>query len=325
MRLSSSPCWTRCLLISRIVSLVSAMLASFQLLAHAQGKELPVEHSTFYRTTQIDGLSIFYREAGPKEAPTLLLLHGLPSSSRMFEPLFARLSNRYHLVAPDYPGFGHSDWPDPKKFAYTFDRIAEIMSHFAETLGLSRYTLYMQDYGGPVGFRMAVAHPDRIQALIVQDAVAHNEGLGVNWETRRAFWANRAANETTLRTNLLSLAATRTRHVGSDPNLERYDPDLWSDEFTFLNQPGQADIQSDLFYDYRTNVDSYPKWQAWMREKQPRLLVIWGKYELSFDPSEPEAYRRDVPTAEVHIVDGGHFALDTAAGQIAQIVREFMK
>ena len=287
-------------------------------------EERPVEHPTFYRTIQIDGLSIFYREAGPKDAPTLLLLHGLPSSSRMFEPLFARLSDRYHLVAPDYPGFGHSDWPDPKKFAYTFDHIAEIMNHFTEALGLSRYTLYMQDYGGPVGFRMALAHPERVEALIVQDAVAHNEGLGANWKTRRAFWADRAANESALRTNLLSLATTRTRHVGNDPNVERYDPDLWTDEFAFLSQPGQAEIQSDLFYDYRTNVDAYPKWQAWMREKQPRLLVIWGKYELSFDSSEPEAYRRDVPNAEVHIVDGGHFALDTAADEIAQFVRGFM-
>ena len=162
-----------------------------------------MEHPTLYRTTQIDGLSIFYREAGPKDAPTLLLLHGLPSSSRMFEPLFARLSDRYHLVAPDYPGFGHSDWPDPKKFAYTFDHYAEIMNHFTEALGLSHYTLYMQDYGGPVGFRMALAHPDRVEALIVQDAVAHNEGLGANWKTRRAFWADRAANESALRTNLL--------------------------------------------------------------------------------------------------------------------------
>jgi pimeloyl-ACP methyl ester carboxylesterase len=162
--------------VSRVALVVSLMLASFQLLA--EGKERPMQHPTFYRTTQIDGLSIFYREAGPKDGPTLLLLHGLPSSSRMFEPLFARLSDRYHLVAPDYPGFGHSDWPEPKKFAYTFDHYADIMNHFTEALGLSRYTLYMQDYGGPVGFRMALAHPDRIKALIVQDAVAHNEGLG---------------------------------------------------------------------------------------------------------------------------------------------------
>jgi pimeloyl-ACP methyl ester carboxylesterase len=283
-----------------------------------------MEYPTFYRTILIDGLSIFYREAGREGAPPLLLLHGLPSSSRMFEPLFARLSDRHHLIAPDYPGFGHSSWPDPKKFAYTFDHYAEIISRFTETLGLPRYTLYMQDYGGPVGFRVALAHPDRIEALIVQDAVAHNEGLGPNWKTRRAFWADRASNENALRTNLLSLQTTRTRHIGSDPNVERYDPDLWTDEFNFLSQPGQAEIQSDLFYDYRTNVDAYPKWQDWMREKQPRLLVLWGKYELSFDPSEPEAYRRDVATAEVHLVDGGHFALDTAADQIAELVRGFL-
>ncbi len=281
-------------------------------------------HSTLYRAMQVDGLSIFYREAGPKDAPTILLLHGLPSSSRMFEPLFARLSDHYHLVAPDYPGFGHSDWPDSKQFAYTFDHIAEIMNHFTEALGLSRYTLYMQDYGGPVGFRMALAHPERVETLIVQDAVAHNEGLGANWKTRRAFWADRVPNESALCTNLLSLATTRTRHVGNDSNVERYNPDLWTDEFYFLNQPGQGDIQSDLFYDYRTNVESYPKWQAWMREKQPRLLVIWGKYELSFDSGEPERYRQDVPNAEVHVVDGGHFALDTAADAIAAFVQNFV-
>ena len=182
----------------------------------------------------------------------------------------------------------------------------------------------MQDYGGPVGFRMTLAHPERVEALIVQNAVAHNEGLGAIWKPRRAFWADRAANESTLRANLLSLAATRTRHVGSDPSVDRYDPDLWTDEFAFLSRPEQADIQSDLFYDYRTNVDAYPKWQAWMREKQPRLLVIWGKYDPSFDPSEPEAYRRDVPSDQVQVLDVGHFALDTAADEIAALVRGFI-
>jgi pimeloyl-ACP methyl ester carboxylesterase len=283
-----------------------------------------MEYPTSYRTAPIDGLSIFYREAGPKDAPTLLLLHGLPSSSRMFEPLFARLSDRYHLVAPDYPGFGHSDWPDPKKFAYTFDHCAEIMTHFSEALGLARYTLYMQDYGGPVGFRMTLAHPERVDALIVQNAVAHDEGLGALWQPRRAFWADRAAHEDTLRENLLSLQAARTRHVGTDPNVERYDPDLWTDEFAFLSQPAQADIQSDLFYDYRTNVEAYPKWQAWMRDRQPRLLVIWGKYDPSFDLSEPKAYRRNVLDAQVHVLDAGHFALDTAADEIAALIRGFV-
>lgn len=283
-----------------------------------------MKYPVSYRSVQVDGLSIFYREAGPEDAPTLLLLHGLPSSSRMFEPLLQRLSDRYHLIAPDYPGFGHSDWPDHTQFAYTFDHISAVMEHFTEALGLTQYSLYMQDYGGPVGFRMALAHPERVQALIIQDAVAHESGLGENWNPRRAFWADRAKYEDTLRPNLLSLATTRTRHVGNDPRVERYDPDLWVDEFRFLNQPGQADIQSDLFYDYQSNVASYPKWQEWMRKNQPRLLVIWGKYELSFDASEPEAFRRDVPGAEVHIVDGGHFALDTAADEIANLVDRFL-
>ncbi len=283
-----------------------------------------MQQQVFYRTVTVDGLSIFFREAGPKDAPTILLLHGLPSSSRMFQSLFARLSDRYHLVAPDYPGFGHSDWPDPAQFAYTFDHIASVMDGFTQAIGLSRYTLYMQDYGGPVGFRMTLAHPERVEALIVQDAVAHNEGLGVNWVTRRAFWADRAANEEKLRANLLGLQATKTRHVGDDPNTELYDPDLWSDEFAFLSTPAQAQIQSDLFYDYRTNVDAYPKWQAWMQKTQPRLLVIWGKHDLSFDPGEPERYRKDVPNAKVHVLDAGHFALDTKPDEIAAFVSNFM-
>jgi pimeloyl-ACP methyl ester carboxylesterase len=221
----------------RISLVISLTLAPSNLLAQSW-EEKSVEHPTFYRTIQVDGLSIFYREAGPKDAPTLLLLHGLPSSSRMFEPLFTRLSDRYHLIAPDYPGFGHSDWPAATEFAYTFDHLAIIMNHFAEALGLSRYALYMQDYGGPVGFRMVLAHRDRFEALIVQNAMAHNEGLGALWKPRRAFWADRVANEATLRKNLLSLPAARTRHVGSDPNVERHDPDPWTDEFAFLSQPG---------------------------------------------------------------------------------------
>ena len=278
-----------------------------------------------YRTIQVDDLRIFYREARPQNAPTILLLHGLPSSSRMFMPLFNRLKDSYHLVAPDYPGFGHSEWPDPMKFDYTFDHIAAVMTKFTEAVGLSHYTLYMQDYGGPVGFRMALAHPERVQAIIVQDAVAHNEGLGKAWAPRRAFWADRAGHEESMRKSLLSLAAAKTRHVGDDPNVEIHDPELWTDEYYFLNAPGQSQIQSDLFYDYRTNVDAYPKWQAWLRQNQPRLLVIWGKGDLSFDPGEPDRYRRDVPNAEVHVLDAPHFALDTKPDEIAGYVREFMR
>jgi pimeloyl-ACP methyl ester carboxylesterase len=283
-----------------------------------------MKYPILHRTKQIDGLSIFYRETGPQDAPTILLLHGLPSSSRMFQPLLMRLADDFHLVAPDYPGFGHSDWPDPQQFTYTFDRIASVMEDFTQALSLSRYTLYMQDYGGPVGFRMALAHPERVQALIVQDAVAHNEGLGANWATRREFWANRPACEDALRKNLLSLATTKTRHIGDDPKVELYDPDLWTDEFAFLNAPNQAQIQSDLFYDYRTNVEAYPRWQQWMQKTQPKLLVLWGRHDLSFDPGEPGRYRNDVPNAEVHVLDAGHFALDTKADGIAALVRHFV-
>ena len=290
----------------------------------AQTKDMAMNNQVFYRTVKVDGINIFYREAGSKNAPTLLLLHGLPSSSRMFQPLLTRLADKYHLIAPDYPGYGHSDWPDPKQFDYTFDNIARVMGDFTQALDLRRYTVYMQDYGGPVGFRMVLAHPERAQALIVQDAVSHNEGLGANWATRRAFWADRSAHEDALRQNLLSLATTKTRHVGDDPNLELYDPDLWTDEYAFLNSPGQAQIQSDLFYDYRTNVDAYPTWQAWMQKNQPALLVLWGKHDLSFDAGEPERYRKDVPKAEIHVFDAGHFALDTKADQIAATVRQFI-
>jgi pimeloyl-ACP methyl ester carboxylesterase/maleate cis-trans isomerase len=304
--------------------MVAVLFAAFQLPAQVPGKDRPMEHPILHRTIQADGNSIFYREAGPQDAPTLLLLHGFPSSSRMFEPLFARLSDRYHLVAPDYPGFGHSDWPDPKQFDYTFDHIASVMDKFTQALGLSHYTLYMQDYGGPVGFRLALAHPERVRAIIVQNAVAHNEGLGTIWATRRAFWADRPAHEEALRKNLLSLTATRTRHVGDDPKIELYDPDLWTDEYAFLNAPGQARVQSDLFYDYRTNVAAYPRWQAWLQKTQPKLLVLWGKHDPSFDPGEPERYHRDVPKAEVHVLDAGHFALDTKADEMAALVGEFM-
>jgi pimeloyl-ACP methyl ester carboxylesterase len=278
-----------------------------------------------YKTVQVDGLSIFYREAGEPTAPTLLLLHGFPSSSRMYEGLIERLAPKYHLIAPDYPGFGHSGAPDPVEFAYTFDHVAEVVEKFTTALGLNHYALYMQDYGGPVGFRLALRHPERVTALIVQNAVAHEDGLGPLWSTRRAFWNNRQKYETDLRKNFLSLKTTRARHVGTDPNADLYDPDLWDDEFAFLSRPGEDRIQLDLFYDYRTNVASYPAWQRWMQNKQPKLLVLWGRYDPSFQVIEAEAYHRDVPSAEVQVLDAGHFALDTKLDEIAELVDHFLK
>lgn len=277
-----------------------------------------------YRTVMVDGLSIFYREAGRPGAPTLLLLHGFPSSSRMFDPLFVRLADRYHLIAPDYPGFGHSDAPAHEDFAYTFDHLASVIDRFTGAVGIDRYFLYMQDYGGPVGFRLAIAHPERVTALVIQNAVAHEDGLGPLWEKRRAFWADRRANEEALVENLMSFNAAKLRHLGSSPHVELYNPDLWTDEYAFLSRPGEREIQSDLFYDYRTNVASYPAWQAWLRQVQPPTLVVWGRYDPSFEVAEAEAYRRDLPKAEVHVLDAGHFALDEKPDQVAALIRKFM-
>ena len=281
-------------------------------------------YRTAYRTADVDGLKVFYRDAGPPDAPAILLLHGFPSSSRMWQPLLDRLAGPFRLVAPDYPGFGHSDAPSHTEFAYTFDHLAAVIGRFTEVLGLRRYTLVVQDYGGPVGFRLAIAHPGRLDALVVQNAVAHEDGLGPLWQTRREFWADREAHEAALRENFFSFAATRQRHVGTSPNAENYDPDLWTDEFAFLGRPGQQDIQADLFYDYRTNVASYPAWQAWLRQHQPPLLVLWGRYDPSFQVEEAEAYRREVPAAEVHILDAGHFALDEQPDAIADLTRGFL-
>jgi pimeloyl-ACP methyl ester carboxylesterase len=280
--------------------------------------------TVFYRKVQVDGISIFYREAGRPDAPTLLLLHGFPSSSRMFEPLLTRLSANYHLVAPDYPGFGYSDAPSGKDFSYTFDHISQVMQRFTEVLAIKQYFLYMQDYGGPVGFRLAIAHPERVRGFIIQNAVAHEEGLSPLWQKRREFWADRINNEPALRVNFSSLAATRQRHVGSNPRPETIDPDRWTDEFAFLSRPGEEDIQIDLFYDYRTNVASYPIWGAWLRKHQPATLVVWGKYDPSFVVAEAAAYQRDLPKADVHVLEAGHFALYEMPDEIAGLVSDFL-
>jgi pimeloyl-ACP methyl ester carboxylesterase len=279
---------------------------------------------TRYRTIAVNDLQVFYREAGAPKGPALLLLHGFPSSPRMWQPLIDRLADRYRMIAPDYPGFGHSDAPPASDFAYTFDRIAEVVEDFTDHIGLDRYTFVVQNYGGPVGMRLALRRPERALALIVQNAVCHQGGLGPLWETRRAFWADRARHEAALRENFLSPNASRQRHVGKSSESDRYDSDLWTDELPFLNRPGQPDIQTDLFYDYRTNVASYPAWQQWLRDTQPPLLVVWGTYDPSFEVAEAEAYRRDVPDADVHVIDAGHFAPNEAPDLVADLCRQFL-
>jgi pimeloyl-ACP methyl ester carboxylesterase len=278
-----------------------------------------------YHTAKVDGLDVFYREAGPKNGPTMLLLHGLPSSSRMYQQLLeSKLSERYHLIAPDYPGFGHSSWPDHKEYAYTFNNLASTMEHFCEQMHLDRYVLFMQDYGGPVGFRMALSHPENVSAMIIQNAAAHDEALSPLWEARRAFWNDRAGHEEAVRKSFLSLEGTKKRHLGTDPEPGRYNPDLWMDEYYFLNRPGQGDIQTDLAYDYQNNLKAYPAWQKWLREHHPPLLVLWGKYDPFFLVPGANAYKKDDSNAEVQVLDAGHFVLDTKAPETIELIAAFL-
>jgi pimeloyl-ACP methyl ester carboxylesterase len=303
-----------------VISCPSTLSAAASQTAPAASTARP----TTYKTVTVKGLSIFYREAGPDNAPLVLLLHGFPSSSRMFDTLMPLLADRYHLVAPDYPGFGNSQAPSAQEFDYSFAAIADIIGAFTETLHLDSYALYLQDYGGPVGYRLAVAHPERVTALIVQNAVAHEEGLGRLQAARRGFWADRAANEAQYRDGLASLERGRLRHVAGSQHPERYSPDLWNDELAFLARPGEADIQSDLFYDYRTNLTAHPAWQAWLRERQPPTLIVWGRNDPVFDVAEVAALKRDVPKADVHLLDAGHFALDESVDEVARLMRGFL-
>jgi pimeloyl-ACP methyl ester carboxylesterase len=311
--------------LSRMTSMAIAVCAAIGFAGAAMAAGPSTHATTVYRYADLGGLKIFYREAGPPAAPTILLLHGLPSSSRMFDTLIPLLADRYHLVAPDYPGFGHSDAPPPGKFDYTFDNIAKVIDAFTKAIGLEKYALYVNDYGGPIGFRLALAHPERVTAIIVQNAVAHNDGLDdKRWAGPRAFWADRAKYEDQFRERLISPQATKARHIGSSPHPERYSADLWDDEIAYLNRPGIAQIQVDLFYDYQTNVAAYPAWQDYLKTHKPPVLVVWGKYDPSFALPEAAAYKRDVPGAEIHVLEGGHFALDEAVDQVAALMRPFL-
>jgi pimeloyl-ACP methyl ester carboxylesterase len=222
----------------------------------------------------------------------------------MFDTLMPLLADRYHLIAPDYPGFGNSQALSPHEFSYTFDSIADIVVAFTEAIHLDRYALYLQNYGGPVGYRVAVTHPERVTALIVQNAIAHEEGLGRLHAVRQGFWADREANEAKYRAGLASIDTARLRHVNGSPHPERYDPDLWNDEVAFLARPGEADIQSDPFYDFRNNLAAFPAWQTWLRERRPPTLIVRGRNDPVFDIAEVAALKRDLPKADVHVLDG---------------------
>jgi pimeloyl-ACP methyl ester carboxylesterase len=278
---------------------------------------------TTYHWAEVQGLRIFYREAGSRGAPTIVLLHGYPSSSRMWAPLIPLLAQRYHVIAPDYPGFGHSDAPAPTDYAYTFDHLAETIEGLLNALAIDSYVLVMQDYGGPVGFRLALRNSEKMRAIIVQNANVYVEGLGPKWAGIARYWSDRGAHSEEL-DKFTSLEGARQRHIGNSPNIERYDPDSWTDEYAMLSRPGQRAIQADLLYDYRTNVAAYPAWQAWLREYRPATLVLWGRYDPSFIVPGALAFERDVPDAEIHLLDAGHFALDEEADRVGELVLDFL-
>jgi pimeloyl-ACP methyl ester carboxylesterase len=270
-------------------------------------------------------LTLFYREAGPKGAPTVVLLHGFPSSSHMFRELITRLSDKYHVVAPDYPGFGYSDAPSPDQYVYTFDHLADTVDHFLDQLGITKYSIYIQDYGSPIGFRLATRHPERIQAIIAQNGNAYDEGLSPFWsEFLYPYWKDPNPTTEAKVRRLLTLDATKLQYLQGFRNPDDVSPDSYLFDQAKLDRPGNDKIQLALFYDYRNNPPLYPAWHKYLREKKPPVLVVWGKNDPVFARAGAEAFLEDVPQAELHLLDTGHFALEEDGAEIAQIIRAFL-
>jgi pimeloyl-ACP methyl ester carboxylesterase len=279
---------------------------------------------THHRTANIDGVNVFYREAGPADAPAVVLLHGFPSSSNMFRNLIPALADRYHVIAPDYPGFGHSDAPDRGRFRYSFARFADITDTLLTRLGVSRYALYVMDYGAPVGYRLALKHPERVTALVIQNGNAYEQGLKEFWKPIKAYWASgQQAQREVLRAGT-TLEATRSQYHDGVADRSRLDPSAWLHDQALLDRPGNVEIQLDLFYDYRTNLGLYPQFQKFFRERQPPTLIVWGKNDVIFPADGARAYLEDLPRAQLHLLDTGHFALEDQGEEIARLMRDFL-
>ena len=300
-----------------------------------------------YKTVTIEDVDIFYREAGNPQQPTLLLLHGFPTSSHMFRDLIAELANEYHLIAPDYPGYGFSSMPAVDEFDYSFDHIASLMEQFVDVVGLDRYSLYLMDYGAPIGFRIAASQPERVETLIVQNGNAYIEGIDNDfWEPIREYWKDREAvnkgldnpwwsnikaaykqpemsNDAALRF-LLTMGATKWQYTNGVPNAEAVSPDTWSHVQPLLDRDGNQEIQLQMFYSYGSNPPLYPEWQTYLRDHQPPTLIVWGEHDEIFPSAGAEPYKRDLENLEYHLLDTGHFALETHGQEIADLMREFL-
>ncbi|ADG68487.1 alpha/beta hydrolase fold protein [Planctopirus limnophila DSM 3776] len=282
--------------------------------------------TVLHKTVKVGDLDIFYREAGPKDAPTILLLHGFPTSSQMFRNLIPALADKYHVIAPDYPGFGHSSMPTHDKFTYTFDNLAKVIDEFTQKIGLTKYALYVQDYGAPIGYRLASAHPERITAIVVQNGNAYDEGLDNDfWKPIKAYW-----NDPTSQTKrdalkgVLNYDATKWQYLHGVKQPERVSPDGAAHDQFLLDRPGNAEIQLDMFLSYGSNPALYPRWQEYFRKHQPPMLIVWGKNDQIFPAAGAEPYKRDLKTLEFHLLDAGHFALESNGDEIARLMRDFL-
>ena len=280
---------------------------------------------THYRTATVEGISLFYREAGPAAAPVVLLLHGFPTSSHMFRNLIPALADRYHVIAPDYPGFGQSAAPDHAQFAYTFAHYASIVDALLGQLGATSYAMYVMDYGAPVGYRLALLHPERVTALVVQNGNAYVEGLGAFWDPIKAYWADGSEAHRRALDMLVAPETTIFQYTDGVSDVSRISPDNWVQDQALLDRPGNRDIQLDLFHDYGSNVPLYPDFQAFFRARQPPTLILWGKNDKIFPPSGASPYLRDLPKAEYHLLDTGHFALEDKLDVMAPTIRDFLQ
>jgi pimeloyl-ACP methyl ester carboxylesterase len=301
-------------------------LAVFSCFVLAPRNSLATTSKVLHRTIEVRGLNIFYREAGPANAPVVVLLHGFPSSSFMFRNLIPELANDFHVIAPDYPGFGQSSFRDHKDFSYTFANLTNVIDEFLSALKIDRYALYIQDYGSPVGLRLALLHPERVTALIVQNGNAYEEGLSSAWDPLKAYWQNPTPARREAVRGWLNAAGVRYQYLAGIPKEQQtaFSPDTWTLDWALLNRPGNIDAQLDLFYDYRTNVELYPRFQKFLRNHRPPTLVVWGKFDPFFTVAGAEAFKRDVSTAEVRYFETGHFALETHASEIGRLIREFL-
>ena len=283
------------------------------------------EVQTLHRTIDVEGLQIFYREAGPQDAPTILLLHGYPTSSHMFRNLIRDLSEKYHVLAPDYPGYGRSDQPPMSEFQYTFDNMSMVIEGFLKAKNVDKFSIYLMDYGAPIGFRIAAKHPKRIESLIIQNGCAYEEGLKEFWDPIKKYWKEYTLENGKALEGFHTIDGLKWQYTHGVQNVDAISPDNWQVDLQHLSRPENNDIQLAMFYDYRTNVTKYPEWQAYFREHQPPTLIVWGKNDHIFPPDGAHPYKKDLKSVEIHLLDTGHFALEEKGSKIAELILGFME